>query len=77
MTRIQARGWLAWSLVALFVLALTAAPLWAASQGVGAESWTKAFKYAACGLGIAAAATGLALAATVAMCLSVFFAEAG
>jgi len=75
MTRIQSRPWLAWALVALFALALTAAPLWAASQGVSTDSATKALKYAACALALAASITPLGLMAATAMCLSVFFAE--
>ena len=74
---VQGRRWLAWSPVVLLALAVMAAPLWAASQGLTTDSATKAFRYAACALGIAAASTGFGLAATVAMCLSVFFAEVG
>ena len=77
MTRNFGSRWLGWSVVALIALALTAAPLWAASQDPSMDSMTKALKYGACALGIAAAITGWGLAATVAMCLSVFFAEVG
>jgi len=73
--RIQSRRWLAWPFVALMALAVTAAPLWAASEGYTTDSLTKTFRYAACAFGIAAAATGWGLLATGAMCLSIFFAE--
>ena len=77
MNRTLARAWLAWPMAALLVLALTAAPLWAASQGYTTDSLTKTFRYAACALGIAAAATGLGIMAAGAMCLSILFAEVG
>ncbi len=77
MTRIQGRPWLVWSLVALLALALTAAPLWAASDGYAVDSWTKTFRYAACAFALAGAVTGWGLLAAGAMCLSILASEVG
>ena len=77
MSRTLAKWWPALPLAALLALALTAAPLLASSTGLTTNSWTSALRYAACALGIAAAATPLGLMATVAMCLSILTAEVG
>jgi hypothetical protein len=56
---------------ALLALAFAAGPLHADIGAPSTNSWGQLFRYAGCALGIAAATTGLGLAAAVAMCLHV------
>ena len=76
MTRRLARGAFAAAAGALLALALTAGPLHADVGGVSPDSWARLFRYAGCALGIAAASTGLGIAAAVTMCLHVLVTEA-
>ena len=55
----------------LLALALTASPLLADLGGPTPDSWGRLFRYAGCALGIAAATSGIGVAAAVALCLHV------
>ena len=58
------------------LLVMTATPLQADLGGVAPDSWSRLLRYAACALSIAAATTGLGVAAAVAVCLHLFVTEA-
>lgn len=60
----------------LVALALTASPLLADLGGPTPDSWGRLFRYAGCALGIAAASSGIGVAAAVMMCLHVLVTEA-
>ena len=76
MTRKLALGAFAAAAGTFLALTFTAGPLHADLGGVGPDSWARLFRYAGCALGIAAASTGLGVAAAVVMCLHVLVTEA-
>ena len=76
MTRHLTRGSLVVAVGALLVLAFAATAVRADIVGPGPDSWSRFFRYAGCALGIAAASTGLGVAAAVMMCLHVLVTEA-
>ena len=60
----------------LLALAFCAGPLSADLGGPSPHSWARLFRYAGCALAIAAASSGLGVAAAVVMCLHVLVTEA-
>jgi hypothetical protein len=75
MTRRIARTAFATAGAMLLALSFAAGPLHADLNGPGTESWTKLLAYAGCAISIAAASSGLGLAATIVMCVRLFIIE--
>jgi len=71
MTRNLKRAALAVAAGAFLALALAATPLHADVAGLTPDSLTRTLRYMGCALGIAAAASGLGIAAAMVMCIHV------
>lgn len=76
MIRRIARGAFAVTAGVLLALAFAAGPLHADLGGPSLDSWSRLLRYAGCALAIAAATTGLGIAAAVVMCVHVLITEA-
>lgn len=57
--------------IVIGALVLSVVPALADTAGVQQDSWGRLFRYAGCALGVAAATSGLGVAAAIMMCLHV------
>jgi len=76
MTRRIARTAFTAAAVVLLALAFAAGPLHADLGGPSVDNAARLLRYAGCALGIAAAGSGLGLAAAIVMCIRVLATEA-